>query len=121
VSEQRQELPREAWREFFDTLTKDHEPCDVSIEVLDLDLGDQVEAEKIPLAYVEYDPKDDDFTVGVGGRDGRYPVVLDHIIERPQRILVDVEAPPSVNAIDVFDGDGRQTVVALHPRAALPA
>ena len=86
-------LPRQAWHEFFELVTKEHEASDVTIEVAGLDLGDQVEVEKLPLAYVEYDPKDDDFVVGVGGRDNRYPVVLDHIVSRPERIEVDTEIP----------------------------
>jgi hypothetical protein len=30
----------------------------------------------MPLAYIEYDEHADEASVGVGGRDGGYPVVL---------------------------------------------
>ena len=121
MGQQRQDLPRQDWHAFFELVTKEHEASDVTIEVAGLDLGDQVEVEKLPLAYLEYDPKDDDFIVGVGGRDNRYPVVLDHIVGHPQRIDVDTEIPTAVAAIDVLDADGRQTIVTLHRRPALPA
>jgi hypothetical protein len=120
VSQQREELPREAWHDFFELVTKEHESSDVTIEVLGLDLGDQLEAEKLPLAYLEYDQKDDVFSIGVGGRDSRYPVVLDHMVNHPQTILVDAQIPTLVMAVDVIDGDGQQTIVTLHRRPALP-
>jgi hypothetical protein len=120
VSQQREELPRAAWHDFFEDVTKEHEPSDVTIEVLGLDLGDQLEVEKLPLAYLEYDPKDDEFIVGVGGRDGRYPVVLDHAVHGPRKILVDNQVPTSVTAVDVTDGGGQQTIVTLRSRSALP-
>jgi peptidoglycan hydrolase-like protein with peptidoglycan-binding domain len=120
VSQQREELPREAWHDFFEDVTKEHEPSDVTVEVLGLDLGDQLEAEKLPLAYLEYDPKDDEFIVGVGGRDGRYPVVLDHAVHGPQKILVDNRVPALVTAVEVADGDGQQTIVTLQSRPELP-
>ena len=39
----------------------------------------------VPFTYIEYDSHDDMVNVGVGGRDGRYPVVLRHTIEPPTR------------------------------------
>ncbi|MEV7013241.1 DUF5335 family protein [Streptosporangium sp. NPDC051022] len=113
--EQRQpELPRDQWREFFDTMTRDYEGADVTIEVVSESTGDTVAAERIPLAYVEYDPKDDQFSVGVGGRDGRYPVVLRHAVDHPRKILTDTLQQGTMRAFDVFDAEGGQTIVTLH-------
>jgi hypothetical protein len=121
VSQNRADLPRPAWRDFFELLTKEHEGDDVTIEVVSLDFGDQLEAEKLPLAYIEYDDKDDVFIVAVGGRDGRYPAVLRHMIAHPKTIMVDSPAPNVTMAIDVVGGDGAQTLVTLHRRPALPS
>jgi hypothetical protein len=85
-----------------------------------LDFGDQVEAERLPLAYIEYDDKDDVFIVGVGGRESRYPVVLNHMIPHPKTILVDSSIPTMAMAIDVIDSEGRQTIITLHRPPALP-
>jgi hypothetical protein len=115
MNQQQSELTREEWREFFDTMTRNYEGAEVTIEVLSKDFGDLVEAEKLPLAYLEYDPKDDQFSIGVGGRDGRYPVVLRHAIDRPQKILADTLQQGTVRAFDVFDAEGGQTIVALYP------
>jgi hypothetical protein len=120
MSEDRHELPREEWHQFFEVLTKEREGQLVTIEIVDKEFGDQFEAEKLPFAYIEYDHKDDVFIVGVGGRDSRYPVVLRHMIPRPQRILVDATLPGTVWAIDVFDPDNTQTIVTLHRAPPLP-
>jgi hypothetical protein len=119
VSENRAELERAAWRPFFESLTKEHAGDTVTIEVLGADFGDQLEAEALPFAYIEFD-KDDDLIVGVGGRDGRYPAVLNHIVSHPTSILVDSEAPNVAKAIEVVGDDGTQTVITLRARAALP-
>jgi hypothetical protein len=121
VSQNREELPRQAWHDFFELLTKEHEASEVVIEVVSLDFGDQVEAERLPLSYIEYDHKDDVFIVGVGGKDSRYPVVLDHIVPHPERILVDSTIATMAMAIDVIDSDGRQTIITLRRVPALPA
>jgi hypothetical protein len=120
VSQNKSELERSAWRHFFDLLTKEHEGWQVTVEVTSVDIGDQVQAEKLPFAFMEYD-KDDDVIVGVGGRDSRYPVVLQHIVNDPQKVLVDTTAPNAATAIDVIGEDGAQTIVSLHPAPALPA
>ena len=104
------ELPREQWQQFFDKLTHDYENFDVTIEVLSRDLGDQVEAERLPLAYLAYDEKDDAFIVAVGGRDGRYPVQLRHIIEHPRTIYADELTDETPWAIDVIGPDGTASI-----------
>ncbi|RCG29459.1 hypothetical protein DQ384_20690 [Sphaerisporangium album] len=114
MNEQRPELPRDRWREFFDAMTRDYEGADVTIEELRKDFGDLYEAERLPLAYLEYDPKDDQFSVGVGGRDGRYPVVLRHAVDHPRTILADVVGQGEQRAFDVYDAEGDQTIVTVY-------
>ncbi|HWE66630.1 MAG TPA: DUF5335 family protein [Acidimicrobiales bacterium] len=116
-----EELPKSGWKDALELLTKEHEGDVVTIEVISLELGDQSEAEKLPLAYVEYDPHDDAASVGVGGRDGRFPVVLRHVIEQPRRIAVASAATEGSTAIEVEDPDGITTLITLHPLAALGA
>jgi hypothetical protein len=120
VSQNREELPRQAWRDFFELLTKDHEGSEITIEIAALEFGDQLEAVAMPLAYLEYDHKDDVFIIGVGGKDSRYPVALNHMIPHPTTIMVDSAIPTAVFAIDVIDPDGHQTILTLRRRPALP-
>jgi hypothetical protein len=67
--------PRANWREFFDQVTKDHESDAVTVEVIGVDYGDQLETEPLPFAYIEYDVKDDAVAVGIGGKDGTSTIV----------------------------------------------
>ena len=114
-------LAREAWQAALDDVTKIHEGNGATVEVVDRDFGDQVEATEIlPLTYVEYDRKDDVVVIAVGGRTARFPVVLRHIIEHPQQIFIYPPRPAPTESIYVTDRDGTQTVVTLHPRPALP-
>ena len=70
----------------------------------------------MPFAYLEYDPKDDELNVGVGGRDGRYPVVLRHTVEHPRELRTDTVGPDVPLAVEVIGGDGSRTLVTLHAR-----
>jgi hypothetical protein len=114
------EVPRDEWRNMLETITKDFQGYDATIEILSPEDGDQPEAEHLPLAFIEYDPKDDAFIVGVGGLEPRFPVVLRHMIEHPQRIVAAPISPEVPWAVDVVDADGTQTIVTLHLRPELP-
>ncbi len=111
--QQRHEIPREEWSGFFERVTKEHAGQDVTIEVLDREFGDGHEARRLPLAYVEYDPKDDEVSVAVGGRDGRYPVVLRHAVAGPRRVVSDSAAPLIDWAFDIVGDDDSHTIVTI--------
>ncbi|MCU1501722.1 MAG: hypothetical protein JWM12_1076 [Ilumatobacteraceae bacterium] len=109
------DMPRSEWKSYFERMTKAHDGGTVTIEVLDMDFGDGLEAEGMPFIYIEYDPKDDDLVVAAGARDGRFPVALRHIVEHPQRILVDRidGAGDEEDAIGVVGQDGSPTIVTI--------
>ena len=87
------------------------------MELLDAEFGDAFEAERIPLAYVEYDEHADEASVGVGGRDGRYPVVLRHSIPHPTSVLTDAKPPMLPLVIQIVGADGSETLVTVLPRS----
>jgi hypothetical protein len=111
------ERPKEDWHRLLDELTRVRTGDDVTIELLDAGFGDGLEAERIPLAYIEYDEHADEASVGVGGRDGRYPVVLRHSIEHPTSILTDSHPPRLPLAVQIMGADGSETLVTVLPRA----
>jgi hypothetical protein len=114
MGDQPHELPRDETHRLLQELTKEHEGDEVTIELLDQEFGDESEVERLPLAYVDYDPKDDMVVVAVGGRDQRYPVVLRHFVEHPQRVLADSYGPEGGLALDILGSDGARTIVTLH-------
>jgi hypothetical protein len=114
-----EEINRDAWQKTLEGLTTAHEGDLATIEVVELDLGDQFEAEQIPFSYIEFDPHDDAVSVGVGGLDGRYPVMLRHVVEHPQKVFIHPEAG-SVT-VEVRSPDGAVTLITLKARSELPA
>jgi hypothetical protein len=109
------ERPKEDWHEMLDQITKVRTGDDVTIELLDAEFGDAFEAERMPLAYIEYDEHADEASVAVGGRDGRYPVVLRCSIEHPSSILTDSKPPELPLVIQIVGADGSETLVTVLP------
>ena len=120
VTQQREEIPRAAWHDALELITKEHEGDEVTIELVVESLGDQEEAVKLPLNYLEYDRKDDVVVVALGGHSTRFPVVLRHMIRHPQAIWVHPPAPATIRALLVSDAEGVETLVRLHRRPELP-
>ena len=109
------EHPKEGWHKLLDDVTKARAGDNITIELLDAEFGDEFEAERMPLAYLEYDEHSDEASVGVGGRDGRYPVVLRHSIEHPTSIRTDSQPPTLPLAVQIVGADGSQTLVTFLP------
>ena len=109
------ERPHDDWRDFLEQVTKEHDDALVTIEVFSREFGDGYEAEKLPFESIEYDDKDDVVIVIVGGRDGRYPVVLRHMVWHPQQVLADPPDPSTVKALEIIDRDDVRTVISLLP------
>jgi hypothetical protein len=120
VTQQREEIPRSAWQESLELLTKEHEGDEVTIELVDESLGDQEESARLPLNFIEYDRKDDVVIVGVGGHSTRFPVILRHMIHHPQTIWVHPPAPALSRFVWIVDPEGIETLVQLHRRPELP-
>jgi hypothetical protein len=116
TTRQRHEIPRQEWSGLFDAVTKTRAPRDVIVEVLDREFGDGREAQGLRLAYIEYDDKDDEITVAVGGRSGRFPVMLRHAVPRPRRILADTALPHIDWAFDLAGDDDSPTIVTVRVR-----
>lgn len=110
------ELPKKDWHNVLDELTRVRVGDDITIELLDAEFGDELEAERMPLAYIEYDEHADQASVGVGGRDGRYPVVLRHSITQPTAVLTDTEPPLLPLTVQILAADGSETLVTITPR-----
>ncbi|MGA2306808.1 MAG: DUF5335 family protein [Acidimicrobiales bacterium] len=120
MTKDKEEIRRDAWQKTLEALTGEHEGNVATIEVEDLDLGDQFAAEQIPFSYIEYDPHDDAVSVGVGGLDGRYPVVLRHVVEHPQNVFIHASEQGPVT-VEVRSPDGTVTLITLQGRLELPA
>jgi uncharacterized protein DUF5335 len=104
------EIPRDEWQSYFDDLVT-QQALRASVEIVGAELGDQTEAEKLPLDSISHDDQANRLTIGLGGAD-RYPVVLWHTIERPLRVEVR-EQDGVADAILIEDSDDVHTVLSL--------
>lgn len=109
------EVPLEA----LDELTRRLPPpgsVDVTIEVLGAEIGDQLEAQRLPWHALIFDRST--IEISVGGRDRSVPVVLRHEIRDPEAVWVE-EGPGKIEAISIDDRSGVKTIVRFHDRQML--
>jgi Family of unknown function (DUF5335) len=97
-------LDKTQWRTFFDRFSEILEGRQAEIEVASLSLGDQVEAEWLPLHGITYDPNDDVVEVALEG--------LDHMIRKPREIFLE-DWTGGVMALEIVDADGTKQIVKL--------
>jgi hypothetical protein len=113
-----QEIPREAWHEYFDTLAKVLPTVEVTVEVVGRDLGDQFIGERVLLAGISYDDKDDVLVIGLD-TPGGLPEEVEHMVHEPQRVMV-TGLDDGSTVIEVKDAEGRQTIIRYEEVPALP-
>jgi hypothetical protein len=104
-------LEKSEWRPFLDALSKSLVGKRAEIEVASLDLGDQIEAEFLPLLGIVFDNKDDTVEIALEG--------VDHLISNPREIYVDIASTGLTN-IEITDSDGRRHIVQLRDPLMLP-
>src|SRR3981081_4081117 len=82
------------------------------IEVASLKLGDQIEAEWLPLLGISYDPKDDIIEIALEG--------VDHLIPKPREVYVE-ENGLELSSLEVIDAEGTHQIIVLKDPMMLPA
>ena len=105
-------LDKKQWKPFFDGISKMLGAKQAEIEVLSLDLGDQIEAEWLPLLGLTYDPKNDVLDVELEG--------LDHMIPKPREIYVE-DGGVGLASLAITDAEGARQIVKLRDPMVLPA
>jgi hypothetical protein len=105
-------LDKTQWRTFFDRLSTTLEGKQAEIEIASLRLGDQVEADWLPLLGIAYDPNDDIVEVALEG--------LDHLIPKPRELYAE-EGPGGLTALEIIDADDVKQIVRLRDPLRLPS
>ncbi len=98
-------IEKPQWRPFLDSVSKGLVGKRAQIEVASLGIGDQVQAEWVPLFGITYDPKDDIVEIALEG--------IDHLINHPQELWADIGPGGALATLEVIDGDGVRQILKL--------
>lgn len=93
---------------------------DVTIEVLNEEIGDQIQVERLPWQALIYDEKEKVLELSVGARGQKVEVVFRHEIHNPIRFWVEKEAGV-VKSMNIEHQDGTKTIVQFFEHPALEA
>jgi Family of unknown function (DUF5335) len=107
-----QKIDKRDWQAFFDWLSQGLLGARAEIEVASLDLGDQIEAEWLPLLGITYDKKDNVLEVALEG--------VDHMIYGPREIWADLKVGEMMS-FDVIDDRDVSQIIKLRQPLMLPS
>jgi Family of unknown function (DUF5335) len=105
-------IDKSEWRPFFDWLSRGFLGARAEIEGASLDLGDQIEAEWLPLLGITYDDKDDLIEIALEG--------VDHLIYGPRDVWADLNVGELIS-LEVMDDRGVSQIIKLRQALMLPS
>ena len=115
-----QEIPREKWRAYFDTLADECRGWGATIEELDRDLGDQPLADGVPLQGISVETAGSEAgSILIEAGDAGAPFIAHHI-RRPRTVRIATTQPGADVDIEIESEEGGTVLVRLRPLAALP-
>lgn len=104
-------LERAQWKSYFNETAKGLETMQVEIEITGPHVGDQIEAEWVPLNGLSYDDRSNYFDVATSRLNHRIPDVKEISIEQDFTGL---------KSMEIIDGDGNHQILRFKPPLALP-
>ena len=105
-------LERDRWKAFFDLVSKGLIGKRVEVEVASMKIGDQIEAEWLPLLGIVYEPRSDTIQVALEG--------LEHTIAHPREVYGE-EPALEATTMAIVDADGVLHILRLRDPLMLPA
>jgi hypothetical protein len=106
-------LEPSTWRSYFDWVSKHLPAMRARIDVVDTDLGDQIETEWLPIDGLSYDPYSRELVVTATDAH------IEHHIPDPREIYV-LEEVGLPSALEILDGEGRTQILRITPLRELP-
>jgi len=111
------QIPREQWKDYFDRFSRNHligeeETEAVTIEVMSPRIGDQIEAQAVPLLGLAYDPKDNALDIELED--------AEHLLYNPASIWAIEEEDGFISILEVNEEDGSSELLHIY-RSGPPA
>ena len=111
------EIAHENWAEYFDWLSEELFNASVSIEIVASPEPPTVEAKDLALQTLAYDRRDDVFEVAVARGGPHLPSTVRHLVDRPQRVMVDSDLMLAPSKVAVDGADGVSTIITIKREA----
>jgi uncharacterized protein YjiK len=109
---QTREIAKDDWHSFFDQVSRALRGKLIQIEVDSLQLGAQIEANKLSLNGLTYDSKDDALIITSDQ--------IEHVIRSPLQIFI-TDGGEGINSLKVCAADGTDQIVNFTESLALPS
>ena len=110
------EIPRQEWREFFDSFSQQHQGWLVTIEMLGPDLGDLVEARQLPLEGIiveSFGEGETKIEIIAGEKPDSH---ISHTVTSPKRIWLKQTDEGADEALEI---ESEESAVLLRFRSAV--
>jgi hypothetical protein len=112
------EIERNEWPDFFDAFSRRHDGWLVKIEILDKEMGDQVEAENQKLRGIVAERRRDPRTIEI--LIGNSPnEISTHTIDRPTHVWIEETAEGADAAVEI-ESEDHGTMLLTFRSSALP-
>jgi hypothetical protein len=112
------EIPRAEWPAFFDSFSRQHEGWLANLEVIDSELGAQIEAEQLPLEGVTAELKaegTDQISILLGRKAQDH---VSHTVERAIQVMLEQNDAGADEALQIESSEGPK--VLLRFRSPMP-
>ncbi len=99
-------IEKSRWEEYFDHLSNVTDAQLVTIEVVGLAIGDQVQAENVTFDGVSYDAANDVIVVQAGE--------LEHMVQQPVNVFV-LEEDSGLKSMEITDAEENKHILTFKP------
>ena len=109
-----QAIPRNEWKTFLDTFSRQHEGWLATVEVLGPDIGAQEEVHNLPLEGISASAKDDEpETIAISlGKTSEDHVT--HTVTEPTRVWLEQTEQGANAALEIESADNVKTLLRFH-------
>lgn len=114
------EIEKSKWKSFCDDISRKRMDWDVSIQVLDPEMGAQKLTDELPFAGITFEDKHGKAVIEIATDNGAEGHQL-HIIENPTRLLVSDNENRMNDTLDIEDERGVKTLITFHRPASVLA
>ena len=111
-----QAIPREQWKNFFDSFSRQHEGWLATLEVFATDLGAQEEARELPLSGISLSSakNEDSIALSLGKEPEDH---ITHIIQKPEQVWVERTSEGVNTALEIESKDQTKTLLRFRSPA----